>query len=56
MVDMGSQLGSASTCEFKCELPTHGYADGIGFRSRHSDQCRQFVLIFKSVFPTQMIF
>ena len=31
-------------------------SDGLGFRSQHSNQCRQFVLIFKSVSPRQNIF
>lgn len=29
-----------------CELPTHAIGDGLGFRSHHSEQPRQFVLIF----------
>jgi hypothetical protein len=28
------------------ELPTHGRADGLGFKGHHSYQCRQFALIF----------
>jgi hypothetical protein len=38
------------------ELPTHGRADGLGFKGHHFYHCRQFTLIFKSVFPTQIIF
>lgn len=37
------------------ELPTHARGDGLGFRSHHSEQPRQFVLIFLSV-PDKMFF
>jgi hypothetical protein len=39
-----------------CELPTHGKADGMGFRSHHSNQCWQFVLIFNCQFLTELFF
>ena len=38
------------------ELPTHGKADGMGFRSHHSNQCWQFVLIFNCQSLTELFF
>ena len=33
-VDMGTYIPSKGG---RCELPTHGRADGMGFRSQHSE-------------------
>lgn len=34
------------TTEIHRELPTHGRADGMGFKGHHFYHCRQFTLIF----------
>ena len=44
------------TFYYNSELPTHAKGDGLGFKGHHFYHCRQFTLIFYSVFPREYIF